>query len=102
MPPHTTGGTIAPPQGVANSDRWSVAAQAAELAAMADDATGLIEVEFAGGMVAQEAGHVVSGLEVGVLGVALFASEGIVDFGVADDAIGHLGHGGRGDLLRLM
>ena len=37
------------------------------------------------------------GLERGILGVALLATEGIVDFGMADQAIGHLRHGGRGD-----
>jgi hypothetical protein len=39
------------------------------------------------------------GLKRGVPGMALLATEGIVDFAVADDAIGHLGHGGRRYLI---
>lgn len=76
--------------------------QAAEIAAVADDATGLIQVELAGGVIAEEAGHVTGGFELGVLGVALLAAEGIIDIGVADDAIGHTGHGGGGDLIGLV
>jgi hypothetical protein len=39
------------------------------------------------------------GFEGGVFSVALLATEGIVDFGVADQAIGHLRHCGRCDLI---
>ena len=41
------------------------------------------------------------GFERGTLGVALLATEGIVDFGVTDQTIGHLGHGGRSDPIGL-
>ena len=39
------------------------------------------------------------GLQWGIPGVALLATEGIVDFAVTDDAIGHLGHGGGSNLV---
>ena len=66
-------------------------AQATEVPAVADHATGFVQTEFAGSVVAEETGDVAGGFEGGVLGVALFAAEGVVDFGMADDAIGHFG-----------
>ena len=74
-------------------------AQTAEIPAVTDHTTRLIQVQFAGGMVAEETGYMTGGLQRGILGVALLATEGIVDFGVTDDAIGHLGHGGRRDVV---
>ena len=61
--------------------------------------TGLVQVHFARRMVAEETGQMAGGLERSVLGVALLATEGIVDFGVTHQAICHLGHVGTGDLL---
>ena len=43
----------------------------------------------------------VRGFERGVLGVALLATEGIVDFGVAYQTIRHLRHGGESDPIGL-
>ena len=59
--------------------------------AVADYATGFVQTEFAGSVVAEKAGDMAGGLERGVFGVALFAAERVVDFGMADDAIGHFG-----------
>ena len=69
---------------------------------MTNHATGLVQVQFTGGMVAEETGQMAGGFERGVLGVALLAAEGIVDFSVTDDAIGHLGHGSRSDLVGFL
>jgi hypothetical protein len=82
--------------------RQLVTPQTAEIPAVTNHTTGLIQVQFAGGMVAQETGQVAGGFERGVLDVALLATEGIVDFGVTDDTIGHLGHGGGGDLVGFL
>jgi hypothetical protein len=100
---HTTTDTTPPPPGAANSDTLSlrqlVTPQAAEIPAVTDHTTRLVQVQFAGRMVAEKARYVIGWLQRGVPGVTLFATEGIVDFGVADDAIRHLGHASRGDLV---
>src|ERR1035437_794758 len=75
-----------------------VTPQTAEIPPVANHTTGLVQVQFAGSMVAQKTGQMTGGFERSALGVALLATEGIVDFGVADQTIGHLGHGGGGDL----
>ena len=82
-----------------SSARGLVAAEAAELTAVADGAGGFVEVQLAGSMVVEEAGNVARGLQGCIFGVALFAAERRVDLGVTDQAIGHLGHcsGGRLD-----
>jgi hypothetical protein len=81
--------------------RQLVTSQTSEIPPVTNHTTGLIQVQFAGGMVAEETGQMAGGLERGVLGVALLATEGIVDFGVTHQTIGHLGHGGGGDPVRL-
>jgi len=64
---------------------------------VADYAAGFVQAEFAGSVVAEKAGDMAGGFERGVFGVAFFAAERVVDFGMADDAIGHFGHGGGAD-----
>ena len=76
-------------------------AQAPEFPAVANDTAGLIEIQFAGSMVAEETRDVAGRLESGAFGMALLAAKGIIDFGMANQAICHLGHGGKGDLRRL-
>ena len=76
--------------------RQLVTSQTSEIPPVTNHTTGLIQVQFAGGMVAEETGQMAGGLERGVLGVALLATERIVDFGVTNQTIGHLGHGGGG------
>ena len=73
-----------------------------EIPSVTDHTTGLVEVQFAGCMVAQETRQMARRLELGVLGVALLAAEGIVDFVVAYQTIGHLRHGGRRDPVGLL
>jgi hypothetical protein len=52
-------------------------------------------------MIAEETRQMARGFERGALGVALLAAKGIVDFGVAHQTIGHLGHDRRGDPIGL-
>ena len=91
-----TGDTCRHPEG-----RQLVTPKTAEIPAVTDHTTGLVKVQFAGCMVAQETRQVARGFERGSLSVALFAAEGIVDFGVAYQTIGHLRHGGSGDPIGL-
>jgi len=76
-----------------------VATQAAEVAAVANDATRFVEVELAGGVVADEVGGMADRFEVGVFGVTLLATKGVIDIAMADNAIRHLRHGGSAGLL---
>ena len=78
-----------------------MATQAAEVSAVADHAAGLVEVEFARGVVADEIGGMAGRFEIGVLGVAFLATKGVIDIAMADDAIGHFGHIRRADLYRI-
>ena len=76
-------------------------AQAAKSLPMADRAAWLIEVHLARAVGRDETFYVTGGLEVIVLGVALFATERIVDLVVADDAVRHLRHVEGGNLVAL-
>ena len=76
-----------------------MATQAAEVAAVANDATRFVEVELAGGVVADEVGGMADRFEVGVFGVTLLATKGVIDIAMADNAIRHLRHGGSAGLL---
>lgn len=73
--------------------------QTAEFSAVTHHTTGLIQAQFTGSMAAKETGHMAGGFELGVLGVALLATEGIVDPGVTNQTVGHLGHDGGGNLV---
>src|ERR1035441_6073138 len=81
--------------------RQLVTPETAETSAVTDHTTGLVEVQFAGCIVAQETRQMARRFERRALGVALLATEGIVDFGVAYQTIGHLRHGGGGDAIGL-
>ena len=87
---------MTPPEG-----RQLVTPKTAEIPAVTNHTTGLVQVQFAGCMVAEETRQMARGFERGALGVALLATEGIVDFGVAYQTIGHLRHGGRGNPIGL-
>src|ERR1017187_6062257 len=87
---------MTPPEG-----RQLVTPKTAEVPAVTNHATGLVQVQFAGCMVAEETRQMARGFERGALAVALLAAEGIVDFGVAYQTIGHLRHGGRSDTIGL-
>jgi hypothetical protein len=45
---------------------------------------------------------VIRGFQLGILGVALLAAKRVIDLAMADQAIGHLGHGGGRDLAGLL
>jgi hypothetical protein len=70
---------------------------------MAESASCFVEMQFACAVEVQEVFHVAGGLQKGsVLDVAILAGEGQFDLGMAHQAIGHLGHSGVGDLVRLL
>ena len=75
----------------------SVAAHTGECPAMTHRTRAFIQVQLAGGMVVQKMGGVVGGLEGGGFGVTIRATEGRIDLGVADQAIGHLWKGSASD-----
>src|ERR1035441_4878183 len=81
--------------------RQLVTPETAETSAVTDHTTGLVEVQFAGCMVAQETRQMARRFERRALGVALLATEGIVDFGVAYQTIGHRRHGGGSAAIGL-
>jgi len=81
---------------------WSMATQAAELAPVAHRTGGFVEVQLPGRVVVEEARNVGGRFQRGIFGVALFAAEGCVDLGVADQAVGHLRHIRRAHLIRLL
>src|ERR1039457_3794888 len=85
-----------PPEG-----RQLVTPKTAESPAVTNRTTGLVQIQFAGCMVAEETRQMAGGLERGALGVALLAAKWIVDFGVAYQTIGHLRHGGGSDPIGL-
>ena len=73
----------------------------AEIPAVTNRTTGLVQLQFAGCIVAEQTRQVAGGFERGALGVALLAAKWIVDFGVAYQTIGHLRHGGASDPIGL-
>ena len=79
-----------------------MAAEASEFPAVTDDAGLLIEVGFAAAVEVDIFGVVAGGLELLGWEVALLAGEGDVDFGMANEAVGHLGkHRMIGDFVVL-
>ncbi len=69
----------------------SVASHAREVCAMAGQAGGFVQIQPAGGVLVNESAVVGGGPEIGAFQVTRFATEGVVDFGVAYEAVRHPG-----------
>src|SRR5215471_8090929 len=73
-----------------------------ERAPVTDRAGGLVQVQLARGVGRHKVLSVIGRLEVSVLGVALFATERVLDLAVANQAIRHLRHRGRGHRVGVL
>ena len=69
----------------------SVTSHAREVCAVAGKAAGFIQIQPARGVLVNESAVVGDGLEVDAFQVTRFATERVVDLGVADQAVRHLG-----------
>ena len=61
-----------------------------------------VQVQLAGCVLAHETRNVAGRLQLGVLSVAFLATKRVIDFGMANQAVRHLRHGGRRYLVGFL